>query len=72
FVGANDGVAVVGSFVGAKGGGVAVVGLEVPHAHIHLVPLQNIGDLNFTNQRKEFSAEEYKAIAADIRQYLNS
>ncbi|MFN6082219.1 MAG: HIT family protein, partial [Bacteroidota bacterium] len=52
--------------------GVAVVGLEVPHAHIHLVPLQNIGDLNFTNQRKEFSAEEYKAIAADIRQYLNS
>jgi hypothetical protein len=37
-----------------------------------LVPLQNIGDLNFTNQRKEFSAEEYKAIAADIRQYLNS
>ena len=52
--------------------GVAVVGLEVPHAHIHLVPLQNIGDLNFTNQRKEFSAEEYKAIAADIRQFLNS
>jgi histidine triad (HIT) family protein len=52
--------------------GVAVVGLEVAHAHIHLVPLQNIGDLNFTNQRKEFSAEEYKAIAADIRQYLNS
>ncbi|MFN5543603.1 MAG: HIT family protein [Bacteroidota bacterium] len=52
--------------------GVAVVGLEVPQAHIHLVPLQNIGDLNFTNQRKEFSAEEYKAIAADIRQYLNS
>lgn len=52
--------------------GVAVVGLEVAHAHIHLVPLQNIGDLNFTNQRKEFTAEEYKAIAAEIRQYLNS
>lgn len=52
--------------------GVAVVGLEVAHAHIHLVPMQNIGDLNFTNQRKEFTAEEYKAIVAEIRQYLNS
>lgn len=52
--------------------GVAVVGLEVAHAHIHLVPLQSIGDLNFSNQRKEFTSEEYQAIAADIRHHLNN
>lgn len=40
--------------------GVAVVGLEVPHAHIHLVPLNDISDLNFKNERKKFSVEEYK------------
>lgn len=40
--------------------GVAVVGLEVPHAHIHLVPLNDIADLNFKNERKKFSDEEYK------------
>ncbi len=42
--------------------GVAVVGLEVPHAHIHLVPLNSMGDLNFTNERLKLSPEEYQEI----------
>lgn len=39
--------------------GVAVVGLEVPHAHIHLVPLNSMGDLNFDNERLKLTPEEY-------------
>ena len=42
--------------------GVAVVGLEVPHAHIHLVPLNKIDDLNFKNDRLKLSPEEYLEI----------
>ncbi len=50
--------------------GVAVIGLEVPHAHIHLVPMNNIGDLNFEKERAQFTPEEYKAIADKIAQAL--
>lgn len=46
--------------------GVAVVGLEVPHAHIHLVPLNSIDDLNFKNERLKLSPEEYKEIQQSI------
>lgn len=42
--------------------GVAVVGLEVPHAHIHLVPLNTVEDMNFKNERLKLSAEEYSEI----------
>jgi histidine triad (HIT) family protein len=50
--------------------GVAVIGLEVPHAHIHLVPLKNIGDLNFANPKLKFTSEEFNAIAAKISSNL--
>ena len=50
--------------------GVAVIGLEVPHAHIHLVPMKEIGDLNFERERKQFTPEEYQKIAENIRQHL--
>lgn len=43
--------------------GVAVLGLDVPHAHIHLVPLQQGNDLNFSNPKKEFRKEEMQACA---------
>lgn len=43
--------------------GVAVLGLDVPHAHIHLVPLQQGNDLNFSNPKKEFPKEEMQACA---------
>lgn len=46
--------------------GVAVVGLEVPHAHIHLVPLNTIEDLNFSNERLKLTSEEYKEIQNSI------
>jgi histidine triad (HIT) family protein len=38
--------------------GIAVIGLEVPHAHIHLVPLQQIGDLNFSKSKLTLSKEK--------------
>lgn len=47
--------------------GVAVIGLEVPHAHIHLVPLQSEGDLNFSNPKLSLSADEMAQIAQSIR-----
>lgn len=40
--------------------GTAVVGLEVPHAHIHLVPMNEIGDITFTKERLKFTTEEYQ------------
>jgi histidine triad (HIT) family protein len=52
--------------VDCKRVGVAVIGLEVPHAHIHLVPLNNIGDLNFGNPKLDLSQEELKTIAEKI------
>lgn len=42
--------------------GVAVVGLEVPHAHIHLIPLNKVEEMNFKNERLKLSAEEYSEI----------
>ena len=47
--------------------GQAVLGLEVPHAHIHLVPMQSEGDLNFANAKKQFSPEEMQQTADAIR-----
>lgn len=46
--------------------GVAVVGLEVPHAHVHLIPLNSMQDMNFANKQK-FSKEEFEAVAEKIR-----
>jgi len=46
--------------------GVAVLGMEVPHTHIHLVPLQTEGDLDFRKARPEFSKEQMARTAAAI------
>ena len=46
--------------------GVAVLGMEVPHTHIHLVPLQTEGDLDFRKQHLSLEAEEMKTIADSI------
>jgi histidine triad (HIT) family protein len=46
--------------------GVAILGLEVPHAHVHLVPMDTMEDINFKNPKLKFSAEEFKDIAAKI------
>ena len=47
--------------------GVAVIGLEVPHVHIHLVPLRTMDDINFTRQKLKLSSEELAQIADTIR-----
>lgn len=47
--------------------GVAVIGLEVPHAHIHLVPLQTADDLNFTRPKLSPSQDELRATCLAIR-----
>ncbi|MCQ2327132.1 MAG: HIT family protein [Bacteroidales bacterium] len=46
--------------------GMAVIGLEVRHAHIHLVPMHKEGDLNFANEKLSLPAEEMKEIAENI------
>ncbi len=50
--------------------GMAVLGLEVRHAHIHLVPMQSEKDLNFANPKLQLSDEEFKKIAGAIRSRL--
>jgi len=50
--------------------GIAVLGLEVPHAHIHLVPMDSMEDVNFKNPKMKFTPEEFKEIAANIRKHL--
>ena len=46
--------------------GVAVLGMEVPHTHIHLVPLQSEGDMDFRKAKLELSSEEFAQIAQSI------
>ncbi len=50
--------------------GVMVLGLEVPHAHIHLIPIQTEKDMNLSNKRIELSQEEFEKIACDIRSFM--
>ena len=50
--------------------GVAVIGLEVAHAHIHLIPLQTVQDINFTREKLKLPAEEMEEIAKSIQKYL--
>lgn len=49
--------------------GMAVIGLEVPHVHVHLIPLNSMGDMNFGN-KLSFSKEEFEATAAEIKANL--
>lgn len=50
--------------------GLAVIGLEVPHAHIHLIPIQKERDMLFSNPKLKLSQEIMEKIAADIRALL--
>jgi histidine triad (HIT) family protein len=51
--------------------GVVVLGLEVPHAHIHLIPMQSEQDVNFANPKKKFTPEEFEEIRQSIVKYLD-
>lgn len=50
--------------------GEAVLGLEVPHAHIHLIPMQSEKDMLFSNPKLKLTDEEFKAVAEAIRAAL--
>ena len=50
--------------------GQAVLGLEVPHAHIHLIPMQSEKDMLFSNPKLQLTDEEFRAVAAAIREAL--
>lgn len=61
----------VKSAIPCKRVGVAVLGMEVPHTHIHLVPLQTEGDLDFRKPKKQFTEQEFKTIAESIAKEFN-
>jgi len=48
--------------------GLTVIGLEVPHAHIHLIPINTIYDMDFKQPKLKLEAEEFESIAENIRQ----
>ncbi|MBP7388787.1 MAG: HIT family protein [Chitinophagales bacterium] len=53
----------IGKSVACKRVGIAVIGLEVPHAHIHLVPLQHVGDIDFSRPKLHFPKETMEETA---------
>lgn len=50
--------------------GVSVIGLEVPHAHIHLIPMNNVSEMNFSQPKLKLESSEMEKIAADIKANL--
>jgi histidine triad (HIT) family protein len=56
--------------ISCKRVGIAVIGLEVPHAHIHLVPLNHVGDINFTQPKLTPTQEELAIIAEEVKRFL--
>ena len=50
--------------------GVAVIGFEVPHAHLHLVPMNGMSDINFANPKLKLSKEEFEKVMKDIKANL--
>ena len=52
--------------------GISVIGLEVPHAHLHLVPIDSADDLNFTRPKLKMSPDELKSVQAKILAEMNS
>ncbi|HET6243488.1 MAG: HIT family protein [Bacteroidetes bacterium] len=50
--------------------GIAVIGLEVAHTHIHLIPINKVDDINFSRPKMKLSDEQYALIAKDIRNNL--
>lgn len=49
---------------------VGVYGLEVPHAHVHLIPMNTMNDVNFANEKLKLSKEEFETIASEIKKYI--
>ena len=47
-----------------------VFGLEVPHAHVHLIPMNTMNDVDFTNEKLKLSKEDFEQIASEIKRYI--
>jgi histidine triad (HIT) family protein len=60
----------IGKAVPCRRVGVAVIGLEVPHAHIHLVPMNTIGDINFSREKMQPSEADLASVAEKIKSQL--
>lgn len=56
--------------VSCKRLGVSVIGLEVPHAHVHLIPINEVGDMNFSKRKLNPSSDDLAETAAAIRAFL--
>lgn len=56
----------IGKAIDCKRVGITVIGLEVPHAHVHLIPLNSMQDATFM-QKTKLSSEEFEAVAGNIR-----
>lgn len=52
--------------VSCKRVGMAVIGLEVPHVHVHLIPLNSMNDMNF-GKKESFTKEQFESLAEDIK-----
>jgi len=52
--------------------GMSVIGLEVPHAHIHLIPINSLEDMNFNKEKLTFSNDEFNQIAKEIAANYNT
>jgi histidine triad (HIT) family protein len=50
--------------------GISVIGIEVPHAHMHLVPINSANDLNFTQEKLKLTSEELQAVQIEILKHL--
>jgi len=62
--------AAIESAIPCKRVGLAVIGLEVPHAHVHLIPLQSVEDINFSREKLKLSQDELSEVAEKIRAEL--
>lgn len=60
----------IGKTMPCKRVGIAVLGLEVPHAHIHLIPINDLGDINFAKPKLKLTPEEFTDIAEKISSAL--
>ena len=61
----------IGKTMPCKRVGIAVLGLEVPHAHIHLIPINDLGDINFARPKLKLTPQEFNEIAGKISKALD-
>ena len=59
------------SVIPCKRIGIAVIGLEVPHTHIHLIPINNVSDIDFSREKLKLSNTEFEEIANKIREKVD-